>query len=83
MNEHHLIAGDIVKPREQNCQSTLPCKLCFTVVLFCFDSFACFSAFVLVVWAVYVASILETRFHFATSSFCKDYIYQLYYNAEA
>ena len=30
-----------------------------------------------------VASILETRFCFTTSSFCKDYIYQLYYNAEA
>ena len=30
-----------------------------------------------------VAFILETRFRFATSSFCIDYIYQLYYSAEA
>ena len=43
---------DKEKPREQNCQSMLPCKLCFTVVLFCFNCFAHFSAFVLVVWVV-------------------------------
>ena len=39
-------------PEVNRSQSTLPCKLCFAVVLLCFDSFARFSAFVLVVWAV-------------------------------
>ena len=44
----------------------------FVLQSFCFDSFARFSASVLVVWALHVASILEAGFRFTKKKIKKN-----------